>query len=254
MAQRVQPGLQQLLGGVSETAFVSTTQADNLLRLQLEERQFNELRIASEPYADKVKVEADEVQKYYDDNKTRYEVAEQVKAEYVVLSLDALLSQVTVSDAEVKTWYDGHKDRYEVPEERRASHILILAKPDSDKEKAKAKAEEVLAELKKSPQKFADLAKKYSEDPGSAEKGGDLGFFGRGMMVKPFEDTVFKLKDGEISDVLESEFGYHVIELEDTRPLNAPAFEELKPRLLQQAQGEQINKMVEALRGKAKVN
>ncbi len=104
--------LQQLLGGVSETAFVSTTQADNLLRLQLEERQFNELRIASEPYADKVKVEADEVQKYYDDNKTRYEVAEQVKAEYVVLSLDALLSQVTVSDAEVKTWYDGHKDRY----------------------------------------------------------------------------------------------------------------------------------------------
>ena len=80
-----------------------------------------------------------------------------------------------VSDAEVKTWYDSHKDRYEVPEERRASHILVLTKPDSDKEKSKAKAEEILAEVQKTPAKFAELAKKYSEDPGSAEKNGDLG-------------------------------------------------------------------------------
>ncbi len=223
--------LQQLLGGVSETAFVSTTQADNLLRLQLEERQFNEFRIASEPFADKVKVEAGEVQKYYDDNKTQYEVAEQVKAEYVILSLDALLSQITVSDAEVKTWHDGHKDRYEVPEERRASHILILAKPDSDKEKAKAKAEEVLAELKKSPEKFADLAKKHSEDPGSAEKGGDLGFFGRGMMVKPFEEEVFKQKEGDLSGLVESEFGYHIIKLTGIKAAKVRPLEEVKAEI-----------------------
>ena len=152
--------LQQLLGAVSETAFVSATQTDALLRLQLEERQFNEYRIASDQFADKAKIEAAEVQKYYDDNKAQFEVAERVKAEYLVLSLDALLAQTAVTDAEVKTWYDTHKDRYEVPEERRASHILILSKPDTDKEKSKAKAEEVLAELQKSPAKFAELAKK----------------------------------------------------------------------------------------------
>ncbi|MFT3850742.1 MAG: SurA N-terminal domain-containing protein [Propionivibrio sp.] len=223
--------LQQLLGSVSETAIVSATQADALLRLQLEERQFNEYRIASEPFADKVKVDAAEVQKYYDDNKMQYEVAEQVKAEYVVLSLDALLSQVTVSDTEIKAWYDGHKDRYEVPEERRASHILILAKPDADKAKAKAKAEEVLAELQKSPAKFAELAKKYSEDPGSAQKGGDLGFFGRGMMVKPFEEEVFKQKEGDLSGLVESEFGYHIIKLTGIKAGSLRPIEEVKAEI-----------------------
>ncbi len=223
--------LQQLLGSVSETAFVSATQTDALLRLQLEERQFNEYRIASDQFSDKAKIEAAEVQKYYDDNKAQFEVAERVKAEYLVLSLDALLAQATVSDAEVKTWYDSHKDRYEVPEERRASHILILAKPDADKEKSKAKAEEVLAELQKSPAKFAELAKKYSEDPGSAEKGGDLGFFGRGMMVKPFEEEVFKQKEGDISGLVESEFGYHIIKLTGIKVSTVRPIEEVKAEI-----------------------
>ena len=223
--------LQQLLGAVSETAFVSATQTDALLRLQLEERQFNEYRIASEQYADEAKIETAEVQKYYDDNKARFEVAEQVKAEYVVLSLDALLSQVSVSDAEIKTWYDSHKDRYEVPEERRASHILVLTKPDSDKEKSKAKAEEILAEVQRTPAKFAELAKKYSEDPGSAEKNGDLGFFGRGMMVKPFEEEVFKQKEGDISGLVESEFGYHIIKLTGIKAAKVRPIDDVKAEI-----------------------
>ena len=223
--------LQQLLGSVSETAFVSKTQTDALLRLQLEERQFNEYRIASEQFAEKVTVDAAEIQKYYDENKTQFEVAEQVKAEYVVLSLDALLNQVTVSDAEVKAWYDSHKDRFEVPEERRASHILILTKPGTDKEKAKAKAEEVLAEVQKSPAKFAELAKKYSEDPGSAAKGGDLGFFGHGMMVKPFEEAVFKQKEGDVSALIESEFGYHIIKLTGIKAGKLRPIEEVKAEI-----------------------
>lgn len=223
--------LQQLLGSVSETAFVSATQTDALLRLQLEERQFNEYRIAAEPFADKVKVDDAEVQKYYDDNKSQYEVAERVKAEYVVLSLDALLSQVTVSDSEIKAWYEGHKDRYEVPEERRASHILIATKPDADKEKAKAHAEEVLAEVRKSPEKFAELAKKYSEDPGSAQKGGDLGFFARGVMVKPFEAEVFNQKEGDLSGLVQSDFGYHIIKLTGIKAAKLRPLEEVKAEI-----------------------
>ena len=210
--------LQQLIGAIGDTAFVSDTQAEALLRLQSEVREYSELKIAPEQFADKVKIDALAAQKYYDDNKARFEVPEQVRAEYLVLSLDALLAQVTVSDAEVKAWYDGHKDRYEQSEERRASHILIVTNGDTDKEKAKAKAEEVLKEVHKSPARFAELAKQYSQDPGSAQKGGDLGFFGRGMMVKAFEDIVFKQKDGEISDLVQSDFGYHIIKVTGIKP------------------------------------
>ena len=121
-------------------------------------------------FEDKVKIESAAVQKFYDDNKPMFEVAEQVKAEYLVLSLEALLAQVTVSEAEIKTWYESHKDRYQQPEERRASHILIMTNADTDKDKAKAKAEEVLKEVQKSPVRFAELAKQYSQDPGSAQK------------------------------------------------------------------------------------
>ncbi len=205
--------MQQLMGAVGETAFVARSQATTLLDLQLEERQYGEFRIASEQFYGQVKLDADAVKKYYDENKALFEIGEQIKVDYLVLSLDAILSQVSVSDAEVKSWYAGHEDKYRQPEERRASHILIATKNESEKAGAKAKAEELLKEARRAPAKFAELAKQYSQDPGSAKNGGDLGYFGRGMMVKPFEDTVFKLKDGEISDVLESEFGYHVIKL-----------------------------------------
>jgi peptidyl-prolyl cis-trans isomerase D len=217
--------LQQLVATVEGAAFVSSAQAEAMLRLQTEERQFSEAKVAAQPFVEKIKIEPQAVQKFYDENKQRFEVQEQVKAEYVVLSLDALMPQVTVSEAEVQSWYEGHLDRYRQPEERRASHILILTNDDVSKEKAKAKAEEVLSEVQKAPGKFADLAKKYSQDPGSAQKGGDLGFFGRGMMVKPFEDAVFSLKEGEMSALVESDFGFHIIKVtgiraEKQRPLD----------------------------------
>ena len=221
--------MQQLIGTIGATAFVSSTQAAAMLRLQSEERQFSEFRIAAEQFADKVSIKPEAVQKYYDENKSRFEVPEQLKAEYVVLSLDTLLSQTSVSDAEVKSWYEGHQDRYQQPEERRASHILILS--EGGKDKAKAKAEEVLKEVQKNPARFADLARLHSQDPGSAQKGGDLGFFARGMMVKPFEDTVFKQKEGEISGLVESEFGYHIIKLAEIKPAKQRPLEQVRSEI-----------------------
>jgi peptidyl-prolyl cis-trans isomerase D len=223
--------LQQLVGTIGESAFVSENQATAMLLLQSEERQYSEIRIAPEQFADKVKIDEAAAQKFYADNKSRFEVPEQVKAEFVVLSLDALLAQTTVAEAEVKAWYDSHQDRFLQPEERRASHILIVAKTEADKVAAKAKAEEALKEVRKTPARFAELAKQYSQDPGSAQKGGDLGFFARGMMVKPFEDTVFKLKDGEISSVLESEFGYHIIKLTGIKPGKVRTLDEARPEI-----------------------
>ena len=225
--------LQQLIGAVVDTAFVSDYQVDALVRLQSEERQFSEFRISPEQFADKVKIDAAEVKKYYEENPTLFQVPEQIRAEYVVLSLDAMLPQVKVDEGEVKAWYEGHKDRYQRAEERRASHILITTDGDSDKEKAKAKtkAEEVLKEIRKSPEKFAELAKQYSQDPGSAKNGGDLGYIGRGMMVKPFEDAVFKQKENDISDLVQSEFGYHIIKLTDIKPGTLRTLDEVRPEI-----------------------
>ena len=241
--------LQQLVGTIGGSAFVSKTQAEQMLHLQAEERQFGEFRITAASFADKVKIEPEAVQKYYDENKQRFETPERIKANYVVLSLDTLLDQVKVSDAEIKKWYDEHPQLYRVPEERRASHILIVFDGD-DKAKAKAQAETVYKEVQKNPSRFAELAKQYSKDPGSAQKGGDLGFFSRGMMVKPFDDAVFGLKDGEISGIVESDFGYHIIKLtgihpEKERPL-ADVRGEIESELKRQAANRRFAEAAEA--------
>ena len=208
--------MQQLVGAIGDTGIVSSVSAEMMLRIQSEERQVAEIRITPEQFASEVKLEADAAKKFYDGNQKQFETPELVRAEYVVLSLDGLLSQVAVSDAEVKAWYEAHLSRYQQQEERRASHILITlatGASDAEKAKAKAKAEEVLKDVQRNPTKFAELAKQHSQDPGSAANGGDLGFFGRGMMVKPFEEAVFKQKQGELSGLVQSDFGFHIIKV-----------------------------------------
>ncbi|WP_291991521.1 SurA N-terminal domain-containing protein [Candidatus Accumulibacter sp. ACC003] len=205
--------LQQLVAAVGDTAIVGSAMTDVVLRIQSEERQVAAWRITPEQFAGQVKIAPAAVEKYYEENSKRFEVPEQAKAAYVVLSLEGLMARIKPSDGEVSAWYDGHRDRYQQADERRASHILIVVDGKTDKAAAKARAEEILIEVRQSPAAFAELAKQYSQDPGSAGKGGDLGFFARGMMVKAFEETVFKLQENEISGIVESDFGYHIIKL-----------------------------------------
>jgi peptidyl-prolyl cis-trans isomerase D len=204
--------LQQLAGAVGQSGLMARAVGDRILAMQTEKREVQEFRIGLDAYLDKVRLADDAARKFYDANGKQFETPEQARAEYVVLSMETIGAQLTVSDAEIKAWYDGHKERFAQPEERRASHILI-ASEKLGKDKARAKAEEILVEIRKNPAGFADLARKNSDDPGSAAKGGDLGFFGRGMMVKPFEEATFKLKDGEVSGIVESDFGFHIIKL-----------------------------------------
>lgn len=204
--------LQQLAGAVAQSGVRPHSLTDRILALQTEKREVMEYRFALDAYLSKVKLSDDAVKKFYDENARQFQMPEQAKAEFVVLSMDTIGSQLAVTDAEIKAWYDGHKDRFLQAEERRASHIL-LASDKHGKDKAKSKAEELLKEIQKNPAAFADLAKKNSDDPGSASKGGDLGFFGRGMMVKPFEDAAFSQKEGDISGVVESDFGFHIIKV-----------------------------------------
>ncbi len=202
--------LQQLAGTIGRSGIVSQRVTDTVLALQSEARHVQEFVLPVENYVAKVKLEDGAAKKFYDENTEQFRTPDQAKVEYVVLTPESLA--VEVSEAEIKAWYDGHKERYQQPEERRASHILIAAEK-LGKDKARQKAEEVLREVQAKPAAFAELARKHSDDPGSASQGGDLGFFGRGMMVKPFEDATFALRDGEVSGIVESDFGFHIIKL-----------------------------------------
>ena len=145
-----------------------------------------------------------------------------------------LRAGIQVPEEDLKKYYSENKSRYATPEERRASHILVKADknaPQDQRAKAKAKAESLLAEIKAKPSRFAELAKKNSDDPGSASRGGDLDYFGRGAMVKPFEDAAFSLKPGEISGLVESDFGYHVIQVTGARGGETRSFEQVRPEI-----------------------
>ncbi len=222
--------LQQLAGAIGQSGLMARTVAERVLALQTEKREVMEYRLPLDAYLDKVKLADDAAKKFYDENSKQFELPEQAKVEYVVLSMETIGAQLAVTEAEIKSWYDGHKERFQQPEERRASHILV-ASEKLGKDKAKAKAEDLLKEIRKNPASFGDLAKKNSDDPGSASKGGDLGFFGKGMMVKPFEEAAYALKDGEISGVVESDFGFHIIKLTGVHAAKEKPLAEVKAEI-----------------------
>ncbi|MGH8806379.1 MAG: SurA N-terminal domain-containing protein [Noviherbaspirillum sp.] len=226
--------LQQVSAAVQSTAFAPKTVANRLSDLNDQEREVQELAFKASDYASQVKITDDMLKAYYEKNGSQFEIPEQIKAEYVVLNSDAVAAQISVSDADIKSYYEQNAKRYTEEEQRRASHILITADKnasDANKAAAKEKAEKLLAQMRKNPADFAKLAKENSQDPGSAERGGDLDYFGKGMMVKPFEDAAYKLKQGEISDVVQSDFGYHIIQLTGIKPATTKSMDEVKGQI-----------------------
>ena len=198
------------------SSVVASAVAERLLRLNAQQREVSQKAIEPQQFIAEVKLADDAVKQYYDSHQDEFKVAERARVDYLTLSLDAVAAQIEVSADEVKQFYEQNTKQYARGEERQASHILITADSSASPEQkklARAQAEKLLAQVKKNPAQFAELAKKNSQDPGSAAKGGDLGFFPRGAMTGPFEDAVFAMKAGEISDIVESQFGYHIIRL-----------------------------------------
>jgi peptidyl-prolyl cis-trans isomerase D len=226
--------VQQLAGSIQSSAFVPRSVAARLSDLNDQQREVQELMFPSTEFAAKVNVTPEMVKAYYEKNAQLFQVPAQVKAEYVVFNQDAVDKQVTVSDAEIADFYNKNKARFSTPEKRTASHILFTTKRDAkpaETAAVRAKAEAVLAEVRKNPNDFAKIAKAQSQDPGSAELGGDLGTVEKGAFVKPVEDAIYAQKEGELSGLVQSEFGYHIIKVTSIKPATERPLDEVKPEI-----------------------
>ena len=231
---RAELSARQVTAGLGGTGFAPASLAAVALNSYFEKREVQVARFATTDYAGKVSPTDAELEAFYKENPALFQAPEQANIEYVVLDLDTVKKGLTVSEQDVKTYYEQNAQRMAGQEERRASHILIASPksaPATERDKARAKAEELLAAVKKAPDSFAEVAKKNSQDPGSAPNGGDLDFFSRGAMTKPFEDAAFSMKKGEISNLVESEFGWHIIKVTDVKEAKKRSFEELKPEI-----------------------
>lgn len=226
--------MQQVNAAIQTSAFAPKSVAERIAVLNQQKREIQELALTVQEFKPQVKVTDEMLQAFYDKNAAEFAIPDMVKAEFVVLAAPVIEQQVTVTDEDIKKYYEQNAARYKTDEQRRASHILVKAAKDApaaEKAAAKAKAEKLLAEVRKNPNDFAKVAKANSDDPGSAERGGDLDFFGKGMMVKPFEDTAYALKEGEISGVVESDFGFHIIKVTAIRPASTRPLAEVKTNI-----------------------
>ena len=224
----------QVMGGVMSTGFGTDAQVKIALDALYERREIQVARFNASDFVGKISPTDADLEAYYKAHPAQFQQLEQAAVEYLVLDLDGVRAGITLGEDDLRTYYKENVARMTAKEERRASHILINAAKDApaaDREKAKARATELLDQVRKAPASFAEVAKKSSDDKGSAVAGGDLSFFARGAMVKPFEDAAFALKKGDISDVVETDFGYHIIQLTDIKTPRQPTFEELRPTM-----------------------
>jgi peptidyl-prolyl cis-trans isomerase D len=224
----------QVIQGVQASAYATSAQTQTAMNAFMQRREVQILNFPAADFLGKITVSDADLQAYYDKNKDKYQSSESADIEYIVLDIESLRQSMTLNEQDLKSYYEQNLQRLSSKEERRASHILITAAkdaPEAEKKTARAKADELLKLVKAKPASFADVARKNSQDPGSAVKGGDLDFFGRGAMVKAFEDAAFSMKKSDISDLVESEFGYHIIQLTDIKAAMAQSFESLRPSM-----------------------
>jgi peptidyl-prolyl cis-trans isomerase D len=227
----------QLEGMVVASQLIGSSELKALAGLESQEREIGYLRIDHRPFLTKVAVSDAQINTYYDQNKDRFKLAEQVSVDYLRLSVEDLAKTIKVTDEQLQTYYKDHPEKIQLPEKRNVRHILIMSSQDGEAsvaEAAKAKIEELMSKIKQGDD-FAELAKTHSEDPGSASRGGELGFFQRGDMVPEFEAAAFALtKLGELSGIVKTSYGYHLLQLVAVEPAKTPSLAEVKGLLEQE--------------------
>ncbi|MCC7135810.1 MAG: SurA N-terminal domain-containing protein [Nitrosomonas sp.] len=225
---------QQLLEGITKSVIMPEAVTEKLFRLSDTKYNINRFALHSDQFVDQISPDETEILSYYDNHYRDFMLPEQLRVAYIVLSIDELAKQEEVTAEETKKYFSDHPDEFGRPEERRASHILLTASAEITEEaraEIRNKAEQLLQELQQNPERFEELAAEVSEDPGSAKMGGDLGFFGRGLMVKAFEDEVFSMQPKEIRGPIETLFGFHIIKLAEIKSADVASFNEVSDHI-----------------------
>ncbi|MBC7780442.1 MAG: SurA N-terminal domain-containing protein [Proteobacteria bacterium] len=234
---RTELALSQVQAVFTGGTIVASSVTDRVVKVVDQQREASVSVLAPESFLKQVELEPGAVEKFYEANRKEFEIPQQVRVEYVTLSLAQLAAEITVTPEEAKAFFDQNTQQFRAAEERQASHILIAVAPGADakmRSTARERATELAAQVRQAPQSFADVARKASQDPGSAARGGDLGFFSRGTMMKGFDEAVFALKPAEIVGPVETEAGFHVIQLTGVRGGGA-SFEQLRPKVEEEA-------------------
>lgn len=244
-------GLEQVIGAVQQASLATPAQAKPSLDALFQRREIQTAEFRAADYAGKVQTSDEQLQTFYQQNSALFQQPEQVDAQYLVLDLDSVIAGIDINENELRQYYESNKQSYSrSPEQRRARHILVSTTADmsaSEREAARAKATGLLQQLRQNPERFAELAKANSEDPGSGAAGGDLGLIGRGEMVAAFDEAVFRLAQNAISDLVATEYGFHIIQVTEIKPADIPGFEEVRERIAQDVKNDQArSRFIEA--------
>ena len=227
---------QQLTNGIAGTAGSTPGMATELYRLQAQQRRFRYVTVPVTAYLGKEAADDAEIEKYYQENSSEFMSPERVRINYVELIADNLEVDTEVDEDALKALYDEQSEKYITEEQRQARHILVSLPPDADTDavaQARSRAQLIIERLEQG-EAFAEIASTESDDPGSAANGGDLGFFGTGVMAPEFEEAVFALDKGARSGIVKTAFGFHIIEVTDIKPEIATPFEEVRDELVRE--------------------
>ena len=232
-SQRGSGVLNQLQEGISESSFYTEAERDRLLVLLNQERVAQYVTLKADKFIEEFNITDNEVQDFYEKNQDRFQTESRVKVNYVELSVESLAQTAAPSEAEIKSLYEETKGRYKTAESRKASHILVSVGQSASEEEKQARLELAndILDQAKAGGNFAALAEQHSDDPGSRENGGDLGVVAKGQMVKPFEDAVFEMSEGDISGPIETQFGYHIIKLTALDSGSQQSLDEVRDRV-----------------------
>ena len=234
--------LQQYRNGLKGTEFTTSYEESLLDQLERQQRDVGYTIIDLDRFKGNVSLTDEEIEGYYSSNQQNYLTPERVAIEYVELKQQSLAANIVVSDEEAQLRYESQKQNYKTPEERRASHILLEILDDAEADAVKAKAQELLDRINAGAD-FSEVARENSQDPGSAEQGGDLGFFGRDVMDKAFEDSVYSMQKGEISGLVQSEFGIHIIRMDDMRGGDSKTYNEVREEIISEIRQQQVEQI-----------
>ena len=226
---RLQLEINQLRRGLIETAFMTNAEFTQFIELQMQERSGQMLIIDSSRFKDQVNVDPSEVNDYYENNIDLFQSNEELDVEYLEINIEDVAQQVQFSGDEIRDYYENNLDRFVSNEERKSSHILVAIDEDTTDEQAAELIKEIQTKLE--TETFEELAKQYSDDPGSAAQGGDLGWAETGLFVPEFESALFSMNVGDTSEAVKTDFGYHLIRMDDIKPGQQQAFEDIEYEL-----------------------